>query len=862
MSRRDRIKAIGDDAAAKALDQRGDAASGAQNAASEEAVADPGVGAIDEAAWLEHDGLSGPEQAAPSRFLQVIPVLCLLAVVGWSAFFVWAMRAELMRAGELPPREWLAWIVDWSIPCLLIGMVWLLAMRNSRVEAHRFAHAARLLSHESAALEQRVSTINGELSLAREFLASQSRDLDALGRMATERLSQHSDELRQLISDNSEQVSAIGTVSETALANMKRLREDLPVIANSARDVTNQIGSAGRTAHDQLADLGEGLERLEQAGKSTDAHVTALLQEIGTTLGAFDERVNAIEGKMRERFEALRGQTADFSSTLSATEQAALADLRERMANLASEAQAAHERLLEAGTEARGQIDTSRESWQSEIAAMLTRLDELDRKAAEAARERIHQLRAEASRFDDSLEQRDAKFAEEMSRRQDEFDTREAQASEVLAQRLTELDDMLMQRREAQGEQTEKLGREVERLGEEVTQLGEAIAAITQETAASRAVISEGVSQVAAQFEADRQGIAKVKADLAELTDASVRLLEIIQSGTQHSGTHLPEAIENAITRLSAFEAQAEQASALITSTKDEGSALSELLGTANSEIARADAALQDIRARLEENSEEAIARLAGLRGGLAKLNAESEAYAGSMLESLRQAVAELEEAARSALGTLETQSSEKVRALAGQLSRDAVEALERALRNDSAEAIGKFEQSAAHASGMGREVTIQLRDQLVKVNELTKNLEQRIARAREQAQEQVDNDFARRMALITDSLNSASIDIKAALSSEVSDTEWDAYLKGDRGIFTRRAVRLASASEAREITELYQSDDGFKANVNRYIHDFEAMLRAMLSTRDGNALSVTMLGSDMGKLYVTLAQAIERFRK
>ena len=162
----------------------------------------------------------------------------------------------------------------------------------------------------------------------------------------------------------------------------------------------------------------------------------------------------------------------------------------------------------------------------------------------------------------------------------------------------------------------------------------------------------------------------------------------------------------------------------------------------------------------------------------------------------------------------------------------------------------------------MGREVTIQLRDQLAKVNELTLNLEQRIGRARELAEEQVGNDFARRMALITDSLNSNAIDIASALSEDVTDTAWDAYLKGDRGIFTRRAVRLLSNGEAKEISELYQRDEGFKGNVSRYIHDFEAMLRAMLSTRDGNALGVTLLSSDMGKLYVALAQAIERFRQ
>ncbi len=34
-----------------------------------------------------------------------------------------------------------------------------------------------------------------------------------------------------------------------------------------------------------------------------------------------------------------------------------------------------------------------------------------------------------------------------------------------------------------------------------------------------------------------------------------------------------------------------------------------------------------------------------------------------------------------------------------------------------------------------------------------------------------------------------------------------------------------------------------------------------VLGTRDGQSLSVTLLSSDMGKLYVALAQAIERLR-
>ena len=105
------------------------------------------------------------------------------------------------------------------------------------------------------------------------------------------------------------------------------------------------------------------------------------------------------------------------------------------------------------------------------------------------------------------------------------------------------------------------------------------------------------------------------------------------------------------------------------------------------------------------------------------------------------------------------------------------------------------------------------------------------------------------------------AIDIAKSLSADVGDTAWAAYLRGDRGIFTRRAVSLLDGVEARSVVQHYESDKDFRENVNHYIHDFEAMLRGLLSTRDGNALGVTLLSSDMGKLYVAMAQAIERLR-
>ena len=120
----------------------------------------------------------------------------------------------------------------------------------------------------------------------------------------------------------------------------------------------------------------------------------------------------------------------------------------------------------------------------------------------------------------------------------------------------------------------------------------------------------------------------------------------------------------------------------------------------------------------------------------------------------------------------------------------------------------------------------------------------------------------SRRVTLIIDALNSTAIDVTKILSNEASDAAWAAYLKGDRGVFTRRAVKLLDSGEAREILRHYEDEPDFRDQVNRYIHDFETMLRRVLADRDGSALSITLLSSDMGKLYVALAQAIERIRR
>ncbi|MDN3645331.1 ATPase [Pontixanthobacter aestiaquae] len=828
----------------------------------------------------------GPKQLS---FQWIAPTLAVLTLAGWTGFFGWAHQAEILAGGT--PQQWTGWITSWAIPTLLIVSLWLLAMRNSTREASKFGATAHMLSEESALLEQRLTTVNRELSLAREFLGSQSLELESLGRVASERLSEHAGHLQTLIVDNGHQVDAIASVSATALDNMSKLRDDLPVVANSAKDVSNQIGTAGRTANDQIAELVAGFQRLNDFGKASETQVDSIQTKIEAALTTFENQTEEMEDLAETRFAALREKSDEFRTELDGREVEALAAMRRRAQALADEFAKSREGLdleeEEALRSLRARLTAMREeantvsnsvqesetnaleSWQGRIVTLKQQLNEaiveiqnIDEAALASANAKLEALRVEAEAVDAHIMQRDGKLVEQVEARLATLGENEEAAIQSLTARLETLDSEIAARREAQESQSELLAGRSEAIAARIDTLRKSLVAISDLGERTEESIVRSTEQLVSTFDNSREAIDATDAAVKDLTEASVRLLELIQASAQHSGVELPEALTTAENRLSEIRDQAEGLKGIIGQAGDKSQELSEYVlsaqSTSHASIEQVDA-LRDRIAGSNAATHEAITLLTN---DLSKLNGESELLSSKAQDQLREAISALEEAARNAPSTIEAGLKESVEFVASKLAKDAGEILDRTLHSASQESISRLEESAARASGVSRDAAIQLRDQLSKVNELASNLETRVSRAREQAEEQVGNDFARRMALITESLNSNAIDISKAMSSDVTDTAWASYLRGDRGIFTRRAVSLLDNREARDIAEVYDDDPEFRENVSRYIHDFESMLRSMLSTRDGNALSVTLLSSDMGKLYVALAQAIERLRE
>lgn len=829
---------------------------------------------------------SGPYKPSAWRF--VLPTLAVSAIIGWTAFFA-ASHWQSIIAGA-PFAQWSAWISEWAIPVLLVAVAWMLALRNSHVEARRFGNTAAMLSHEARELENRLTVVNRELSLAREFLGSQSRELDSLGRIAADRISTHAGALEGLIKDNGTRLESIANVSDTALSNMAKLRDDLPVIANSAKDVSNQVGNAGLKAEEQLGKLVSGFERLNEFGSASERQVASFNDRIGATLDNFDAQLARLNDAANARFSALNERSDGFRKEMLETESKALAAMRDRadhlrrdvetmretlaseeakslatmrthIATLRSDAESMSNKLREDETATLAGLSQAKERFFAEMAEVVAKVDALDQQAVGSAQERVKALHAEASEFDERLRLRDAHFTQEVAKRQDALKAREADAIESLANRLSDLDASLAERAEAQEERSARLAQQSAQIAGQVEALNALFANIASSAAgAERGLVQslEGVKAHAAQGE---EHIAKTGKAVSDLTDASMRLMEIIEASTTRTRDEFPKAVSKAVEALQPVEDCTIMLSASMEETVSRAERLSKYVEATQGELDSAGSAIEGLRSTLSMHSQGMLEQVSALRDSLRALDADGAKLTERTSRDLSGAIAGLQSSVQSAFSAIESGANGRLDAIASDLSTGAAKAVETALTERLDEVLSRIEARAQSATGASKEAAEQLRAQLDEVNTLAGNLELRVAKAREQASEDTGADFTRRTALLMESLNSHAIDITGALSSEVTDTAWAAYLKGDRGIFTRRAVRLLDSGQARQIAGLYQNDEDFRAHVNRFVHDFEAMLSTMLATPDGNALSVAMLGADVGKLYVSLAQAIERLR-
>jgi hypothetical protein len=171
---------------------------------------------------------------------------------------------------------------------------------------------------------------------------------------------------------------------------------------------------------------------------------------------------------------------------------------------------------------------------------------------------------------------------------------------------------------------------------------------------------------------------------------------------------------------------------------------------------------------------------------------------------------------------------------------------------NQFHDALGVAEENSTRLSRTLSDEADRVRDEASSFISKTQEIEDRIAIA-------TKDDFLRLSNALIDSLQSTSIDINKLLENEIPDDIWDKFISGDRSIFARRTVKLASKENKKIITEKFIANSKFRDHVGRFMKDFESLMERSMQGDKGSSLSITLISSTMGKLYVLLAQSLKK---
>jgi predicted nucleic acid-binding Zn-ribbon protein len=347
-------------------------------------------------------------------------------------------------------------------------------------------------------------------------------------------------------------------------------------------------------------------------------------------------------------------------------------------------------------------------------------------------------------------------------------------------------------------------------------------------------------------------------ASLADRTSALRESIERLAGEVRDNiGAAIGEA-EGGATRLAEAAAAAKPEIGWLRDTSVEAG---ERIAATGAQLAEQRERFAELIAGVDQGVEDAQSKLAELASTLVQVEREAATLSSETGPALVASLVQVKEAASHAAERARETISAIIPESAGKLSAEAAEALERVIRESIEDRLRDLEGVAARAVDSARAASDRLTHQMITIGQTAAALEAHIEQTSKEQREKDSEVFAKRVSLLIDSMHSAAIDVGKIMADEIDDKAWSAYLKGNRGVFTSRAVRLIGGSETRAIRAHYESDPEFQRSVNRYVHDFEAMLRRVLAERDGGIIAVTLMSSDMGKLYAALAQAIDRRR-
>jgi hypothetical protein len=600
----------------------------------------------------------------------------------------------------------------------------------------------------------------------------------------------------------------------------QRLGQISDSVRNEVDGIARHSASLKSSASSARADMAVLLSDLPKAQVQT-RQMTAALQQAGLIAhekaGALDAQLASLTARGREAEEIAGGAAQKLAAHLARMEGVSEV-AGARMADAAGEMTGAVDAALERAADA---LASSRQGMEAQGAAMLALIEQGQAAMARTGAQSIDSIAQKMTDINERVESIAHCFADQ-----------DAQSQAML----------------------DRISQDVARIEDRVAALGHGATRTSEQASTALAALHEQAGTLATTLDSS-----------GKTADAMIARAETLLLALNATTREMDETLPASYDRLQKIAADTQAATQIVTphfealerssaQTLAQVNAVGDALQTQRDNMDQLVTATSESLAVSQTTADTLVQSLDSFE---AKARSLTEATGPQLVEALLRVKETANQAAEHARVTIHEAIPTSADGLT-EKSRDALATMLAAQVEGQIKDIVRTTEGAVQAA---QKATDRLMRQMLTISETTATLEARVTDAKEEIAKSDEGGFARRVSLMIESLNSTAIDVTKLLSNEVTDTAWAAYLRGDRGVFTRRAVRLLEAGEVREVAKSYDEDTEFREQVNRYIHDFEGMIRNVLATRDGGPLSVTLLSSDAGKLYVALAQAIDRLR-
>jgi len=119
-----------------------------------------------------------------------------------------------------------------------------------------------------------------------------------------------------------------------------------------------------------------------------------------------------------------------------------------------------------------------------------------------------------------------------------------------------------------------------------------------------------------------------------------------------------------------------------------------------------------------------------------------------------------------------------------------------------------------------------------------------------------------RRSKQILEALSARSINLETALQGSAAPELWRQYRAGERKAFSRKLQSLAGKDLMRKVEKTYEEDPAFRTEVDGFVGEFEELLHSAERVDKHRLIADTYLTSDLGRIYLVLAEASGRLSR